>query len=70
VHKAKAKPFHKGCSGLILLFAVRRRTEIADYPPPRPIGVTPFHINTRVIIPEALPGIIAGETVTLISPIG
>ena len=34
------------------------------------IGATPFQIIAKVIIPEALPGIIAGETVTLISLIG
>lgn len=34
------------------------------------IGATPLQIITKVIIPEALPGIIAGLTVTLISLIG
>jgi len=34
------------------------------------IGATPFQIIAKVIIPEALPGIIAGLTVTLVSLIG
>jgi len=34
------------------------------------IGATPFQIIVKVIIPEALPGIVAGLTVTLVSLIG
>jgi D-methionine transport system permease protein len=34
------------------------------------IGATPLQIITRVMIPEALPGIVAGQTVTLVSLIG
>lgn len=34
------------------------------------IGATPLEIITKVIIPEALPGIVAGQTVTLVSLIG
>ncbi|WP_370674661.1 methionine ABC transporter permease [Pleomorphomonas sp. PLEO] len=34
------------------------------------IGATPFQIIVKVIIPEALPGIAAGVTVTLVSLVG
>ncbi|SCM76902.1 DL-methionine transporter subunit; membrane component protein of ABC superfamily [uncultured Pleomorphomonas sp.] len=34
------------------------------------IGATPFQIIVKVIIPEALPGIVAGVTVTLVSLVG
>ena len=34
------------------------------------IGATPFQIIVKVLIPEALPGIVAGVTVTLVSLVG
>jgi len=34
------------------------------------IGATPLQIITKVIVPESLPGIVAGQTVTLVSLIG
>ena len=34
------------------------------------MGLTPLQIIVKVIIPEALPGILAGQTVTLVSLIG
>lgn len=34
------------------------------------MGATPYQIITKVIIAEALPGIVAGQTVTLVSLIG
>jgi len=34
------------------------------------MGATPFQIITKVLVPEALPGIVAGQTVTLVSLIG
>jgi D-methionine transport system permease protein len=34
------------------------------------MGATPFQIIRKVLLPEALPGILAGQTVTLVSLIG
>ena len=34
------------------------------------VGASPLQIVTKVVIPEALPGIVAGQTVTLVSLIG
>ncbi|MEK1930795.1 MAG: methionine ABC transporter permease [Pararhizobium sp.] len=34
------------------------------------MGATPFQIIAKVLVPEALPGIVAGQTVTLVSLIG